>query len=156
METTVDRFGVGGKEKGGLRLVEGGEEGGKVVAIPQRRLCSNCEHGALSTSGVYCTFFREPIIDETVAVDCGEFDPQPEAPVLPTPQFTGRLEPAPESSNDRLMIVPENLEELIDTHLEASYSTLWGEVFDVKSKDGRAEAVKWFAAEIRELEGRQS
>jgi hypothetical protein len=134
--------------------VEGGKEGSEVVAIPHRKLCSNCEHGALSTSGVYCTLFREPILDETVALECAEFDPQPETLAYARPA------PRPEVSNDRLtpaeVLASSDLETLVRAHLERSYSTLWGEVFDVKSADGINEAVAWMASEIRELVGGQS
>lgn len=136
--------------------MEGGEEGGALVVLPNRRLCSNCEFGALSTSGVYCTFFREPIMDETTATECGQFEAQP---VLPATKAATRAAPEEESSNGRStadLELGSGLEQLIDAHLERSYSTLWGEVFDVKSVDGRAEAVKWLAAEIRELLGEET
>ena len=39
-------------------------------------LCSNCDHAALSSYGVYCMLFNENIDFETVAQECEEFDPQ--------------------------------------------------------------------------------
>lgn len=135
--------------------MEGGEEGGTLVEIPNRRLCSNCEHGALATSGVYCTYFREPIFDERAALECGEFDPQPEARAASrAASQAAELPSGPESSNGRSdvsALAGPALEELAERHLERSFSTLWGQAFDVKSAAGRAEAARWLAAEVREM-----
>jgi hypothetical protein len=128
-----------------------GSEGGELVVLPNRRLCSNCEYGALSSSGVYCTFFREPILDEMVAIECGEYDPQPVVASVSLAKAGSRPAPETEPSNGRLTLDLTHLEHRIAGHLACSFSTLWGEVFDVKSADGLAAAVRWFAAEIWEL-----
>lgn len=49
----------------------------EIVQLPlKRRLCSDCEHGALSNQGVFCMEFNELIWDEaTVASECELFEP---------------------------------------------------------------------------------
>lgn len=41
------------------------------------RVCSNCEHAAFGSGGTYCTMFNEDIWRETIAEECGVFDPVP-------------------------------------------------------------------------------
>lgn len=52
---------------------------GVVVSIRQRldRVCSDCENAYLGPSGVLCRVYHEEIFDETVAVECPDFDPLP-------------------------------------------------------------------------------
>lgn len=47
------------------------------VAVAVRRICSECEHGALSTGGVFCTLFREEVVTERVAEECEDYKPVP-------------------------------------------------------------------------------
>lgn len=47
-----------------------------VVELPtDRRICSSCENGALSTSGVYCLVFKEQIWNEREAENCDAWQP---------------------------------------------------------------------------------
>jgi hypothetical protein len=121
------------------------------------RLCSNCEHGYLGSGGVFCRFYREDIMDETIAMTCEEYDP------IQAYRTKAKLIGAPEPAappdvvvvNGRAGIItrlagPE-LEQLCDRHLANQPSTLWGELFEVKSVDGRAQAAHWLAEEIREM-----
>jgi hypothetical protein len=55
------------------------EDRANVIEFPVKitpPLCSNCDHAALSSYGVYCMLFNENIMSETVAAECEEFDPQ--------------------------------------------------------------------------------
>jgi hypothetical protein len=42
--------------------------------MPSDRVCSECIHAALDSSGVYCKFFGEQILNERVAEECGQFE----------------------------------------------------------------------------------
>lgn len=63
--------------------------------MSSERICSECVHAALDSSGVYCKLFHEQIFSERVAEECGEFEPnewpepaaleRPVLVVLPTP-----------------------------------------------------------------------
>jgi hypothetical protein len=45
-----------------------------------RRVCSDCVHAALDSGGVYCKLFHEQILTETVAEECGEYEPDTWSP----------------------------------------------------------------------------
>lgn len=53
--------------------------GAQIIRLPlKERLCTDCEYAALSTQGVFCMEFSEPIWDERgAAADCEMFDPIP-------------------------------------------------------------------------------
>lgn len=40
-------------------------------------ICSNCEHAAFGSGGVYCTRYNEDIWLEKVAQECADFTPVP-------------------------------------------------------------------------------
>jgi hypothetical protein len=54
-----------------LRVVESPP---KLHLVPER-ICSNCVHAALGPFGVHCILFGEDIWRETVAEECGEWEP---------------------------------------------------------------------------------
>lgn len=45
-----------------------------VLELPDNFLCTNCLHHAEGPTGLYCTLFREELINNEIAVECGEFE----------------------------------------------------------------------------------
>lgn len=41
---------------------------------PEKLSCTNCYHMTMGSQGLYCTFFREWIIFDYVAEECGEYE----------------------------------------------------------------------------------
>lgn len=50
------------------------EHGDVVVALPVRRICSECEHAYIGPRGTFCGFFREEV-SEHIAEECEEYLP---------------------------------------------------------------------------------
>lgn len=47
----------------------------RIYAFPVKvKNCGECEHAALSSSGVFCLEYREEIYDETVANECEAYE----------------------------------------------------------------------------------
>lgn len=124
----------------------------------QRKLCSGCIHGYLGDGGVFCRFFREDIMDERIAEECGEYDAGPSAA---GPQATSSnalpdratQEEVADLELERVAVsFAEDLEGLCERYVEAGRSTLWGQIFMVKGGGSREElkdAGVWLASQIR-------
>ncbi len=126
-----------------------------------KRICSNCEYALHGPGGVYCRQFSDDIADETVAVDCVAWDPLPS--YRPPAQENGhRPEVANAAIREALRLPPKAevvdalvaktpAAELVATceeYLRLRHCTLFGQVFEIISPRGRAEAAEWLATQI--------
>ncbi len=124
-----------------------------------QRICSNCENAYHGPSGVFCRLYTEDIGDETVAVECVGWDP------LPSYQRTVQSSNGSVPANDLIraalaMPMPLTVDEVVaappapdlvaacETYLELRHTVLWGQVFEVISPRGRADAAEWLAQQI--------
>jgi len=132
-----------------------------------KRLCSDCSHGALtSAGGVYCLEFREDIPNENVAQDCVAYEEAvPSSHVVslngrsPSPRpavadidvlVKDRAMPRPKVQVDEV-VAEEPAPELVaacESYFEARHCVLWGMPFEVITPKGRAEAADWLARQI--------
>jgi len=135
-------------------------------------LCSECKHGYLGSGGVLCDVFRELVLDETVAKDCGEFDSQGSrsaVAVVPAVEANGNgsngSHPTPSGREVGLVIrqwsavggkgvtvlTGEQLVDAADRYLASRHCTIWGQSHNVIAPKDRREAAKWLARQIEAL-----
>ncbi len=125
-----------------------------LTALPtHERRCSECEHGYLGLTGVFCVEFNEPVNDEKAdAAACPAFKP------IDFPGVTVTVNGVKVDSTIEHR-VPTTVEALSDDELVAAcdrwlaeqHVTLWGQPFEVISPKGRAQASSWLAKQIRDL-----
>lgn len=132
-----------------------------------KRICSNCENAYHGPGGVFCRLYTEDIPDETVAEECVGWDPLPRYQrTLQSTNGTESPEPAepplsfPSIRYPPPKAVPQTVDEVVaappspelvaacETYLEVRHTVLWGQVFEVISPKGRAEAAEWLAQQI--------
>lgn len=117
------------------------------------RTCSDCEHGYVGPDGLFCMTYREMIDDERVALECVAFDPIPSNIITdhgPKPELEPAVRPKLREQVDEVVAAapaPE-LVAACDAYLRLRHCTLFGQVFEIISPRGRAEAAEWLATQI--------
>lgn len=129
-----------------------------------KRVCSNCENAYHGPGGVFCRLYTEDIADESVAEECVGWDPLPSYQRTIQSQNGLELQPATKASESVLSLVGQKrtltVDEVVaappaaelvaacETYLGVRHTVLWGQVFEVISPRGRAEAAEWLAQQI--------
>lgn len=137
----------------------------------KERTCSDCQHAYIGTDGLFCMTFHEIIPDEKVAMECVAFQEGVISSVLTEWGAAPIIKVSPESVTaaaaeikalarrpEVAEVVPEppapELVATCDEFLKSRHCTLWGEVFEVISPKGRAQAALWLAEQITAITDR--
>ena len=122
-------------------------QNGSETLVPGR-VCGDCTHAAFSEDGVHCRFFGEPIHNEKVAIECGEYSPSRAA--------RQRLEEAVAPPALRVLKgggergpVPLDLVSRCEAYLDSLPCSNWGRGYDITGANSRQRAAEWLAEQIK-------